>query len=86
MQYLLVNSEKSTILYFTANLNGEAELVSVVLRAKAKLKKLKLEVDFADVLIKNRSVRGNLITNHSINRVELKSEGVSTLSGKKNMV
>ena len=82
-QYLLVNSEKSKILYFTANLNGEAELVSVVLRAKAKLKKLKLEVDFSDVLIKNRSVRGNLITNHSINRIELKSEGVSTLSGKK---
>jgi len=82
-QYLLVNSTKSTILYFSANANGEAETVSVILRAKAKLKKLKLECDFSDILIKNRSVKGNLLTNHSINRVDLKSEGVSTLSGKK---
>ena len=82
-QYLLVNSSKSTILYFSANRNGEAEVVSVILRSKAKLKKLKLEVDFSSILIKNRHVKGNLLTNHSINRVELKSEGVSTLSGKK---
>jgi len=82
-QYLLVNSEKSTVLYFTANLNGEAEIVSVILRAKSKLKKLKLEVDFSKYLIKNRMVKGNLITSHSINKVELKSAGLSTLSGKK---
>tara|TARA_Y100000994_G_scaffold109495_1_gene89975 strand:+ start:392 stop:2959 length:2568 start_codon:yes stop_codon:yes gene_type:complete len=82
-QYLLVKSTKSSVLYFTANVNGEAEIVSVLLRAKAKLKKLKLELDFAEVLIKNRMVKGNLVTHHSINRVELKSKGVSTLSGKK---
>jgi len=82
-QYLLVNSEKSLVLYFTANPNGEAEIVSVILRAKSKLKKLKLEVDFSKYLIKNRMVKGNLITSHSINKVELKSEGLSTLSGKK---
>ena len=82
-QYLLVNSEKSTVLYFTANPNGEAEIVSVILRAKSKLKKIKLEVDFSKYLIKNRMVKGNLITSHSINKVELKSEGLSTLSGKK---
>ena len=82
-QYLLVNSSKSLVLYFTANSNGEAEVVSVILRAKAKLKKLKLDIDFADILIKNRSVRGNLLTKHSVNRVELKTAGVSTLSGKK---
>ena len=81
--YLLVNSTQSTVLYFSANTNGEAEIVSVLLRAKAKLKKLRLELDFASILIKNRSVKGNVLTNHSINRVELKSEGVSTLSGKK---
>jgi len=82
-EYLLVNSTKCIILYFSANPNGEAEIVSVMLRAKAKLKKMRLELNFSDVLIKNRMVKGNLVTNHSINRVELKSEGVSTLSGKK---
>tara|TARA_B100000579_G_scaffold367544_1_gene327972 strand:- start:33334 stop:35901 length:2568 start_codon:yes stop_codon:yes gene_type:complete len=82
-EYLLVNSTKCSILYFSANTNGEAEIVSVILRAKAKLKKMRLELDFSDVLIKNRMVKGNLVTSHSINRVELKSEGVSTLSGKK---
>ena len=82
-EYLLVNSTKCSILYFSANTNGEAEIVSIILRAKAKLKKMRLELDFADVLIKNRMVKGNLVTSHSINRVELKSEGVSTLSGKK---
>ena len=82
-QYLLVNSTKSKILYFSANTNGEAEIVSIILRAKSKLKKLKLELDFSEIIIKNRSVRGNIVTHHSINRVELKSHGVSTLSGKK---
>jgi len=82
-QYLLVKSTKSSVLYFTANVNGEAEIVSILLRAKSKLKKLKLELDFTEVLIKNRMVKGNLVTHHSINRIELKSKGVSTLSGKK---
>lgn len=82
-QYLLAGSNNATVLYFTANKNGEAELVSVILRAKAKLKKLKFDINFKDVLIKNRSVRGNILTSHSINRVELKSKGISTLSGKK---
>ena len=82
-QYLLVNSTKSIVLYFSANSNGEAEIVSVLLRAKANLKKLKIELNFADTLIKNRSVKGNLVTQHSINKITLKTEGVSTLSGKK---
>ena len=82
-QYLLVNSTKSKVLYFTANPNGEAEKVTVILRATSKLKKLKLEIDFSETLIKNRSVKGNLLTGHSINKIELKSVGVSTLSGKK---
>ena len=51
-QYLLAGSNKATVLYFTANNNGEAELVSVILRAKAKLKKLKFDINFKDVLIK----------------------------------
>ena len=82
-QYLLVNSTKSSVLYFSSNPNGEAEKVSIILRAKSKLKKIKLELDFSQVLIKNRMVKGNLVTPHSINRIELKSTGASTLSGKK---
>ena len=82
-QYFLAGSGKSLVLYFSANKNGEAEIISVILRAKSKLKKIKLEVDFASILIKNRSVKGNVLTYHSINRIELKQSGVSTLSGKK---
>ena len=82
-QYQLTFSSPSSILYFTSNSNGEAELVSVLLRAKSSLKKLRFDLDFSDVMIKGRTVRGNLVTKHSINRVELKREGVSTLLGKK---
>ena len=81
--YLLVNSEKSKILYFTANKNGEAEIITAFLRSNPKLKKSKIDLNFANVLIKNRSVRGNTFTIHTINRIIIKSEGMSTLSGKK---
>lgn len=82
-EYILSSSSNAKVLYFSANLNGEAEIVSVLLRAKSKIKKIKFDVDFTDILIKNRSVKGNLITPHSVNKIELKSVGVSTLSGKK---
>ena len=82
-QYQLTFSSPSSILYFTSNSNGEAELVSVLLRAKSSLKKLRFDLDFSDIMIKGRTVRGNLVTKHSINRVDLKKEGVSTLQGKK---
>ncbi|HET8887159.1 MAG TPA: DNA gyrase/topoisomerase IV subunit A [Salinimicrobium sp.] len=69
----------SAILYFSANPNGEAETVTVYLRQVGSIKRLKFEVDFADMLIKGRKVKGNLVTKYPIKKVELKEEGVSTL-------
>ena len=73
----------SEILYFTANPNGEAETVSILLRNIGSVKKLKWELDFADLQIKGRSVKGNIVSKHNILRVELKEKGVSTLKPRK---
>ncbi len=73
----------STVWYFTANPNGEAEVVTILLRQKGGLKKLKWDIDFADLAIKGRGVRGNLVTKNAIKRVELKYKGVSTLKPRK---
>ena len=73
----------SEILYFTANPNGEAETVSILLRNTGSVKKLKWELDFADLQIKGRSVKGNIVSKHNILRVELKERGVSTLKPRK---
>ena len=73
----------SEILYFTANPNGEAETVSILLRNTGSVKKLKWELDFADLQIKGRSVKGNIVSKHNILRVELKEKGVSTLKPRK---
>ena len=78
--YILTQgTDGSTVLYFTANLNGEAEVVNIILRNTGSIKKLKWDLDFADLKIKGRSVRGNTVTKYSILRVELKEKGVSTL-------
>lgn len=69
----------SEIVYFSQNPNGEAEVVTVYLRQVGSIKKLKFEVDFADMAIKGRAVKGNIVTKYPIKRVELKEEGVSTL-------
>ena len=69
----------SKILYFSANPNGEAEVVTVYLRQVGSIKKLKFEVDFADMAIKGRNVKGNIVTKYSVKKIELKEEGVSTL-------
>ena len=73
----------SEILYFTANPNGEAETISILLRNIGSVKKLKWEIDFADLQIKGRSVKGNIVSKHNILRVELKEKGVSTLKPRK---
>ena len=73
----------STILYFTANPNGEAEVVTILLRNTGNVKKLKWDLDFADLQIKGRGVRGNTVTKYNILRVELKEKGVSTLKPRK---
>lgn len=70
---------KSRVLYFTANPNGEAEVVTVHLRANQRLKKLKFDVDFSEIGIKGRSAGGNLVSKFPIKRIELSEEGVSTL-------
>ena len=83
-EYLLGNNnDKSKVLYFTANPNGEAEVVTINLRAVGSIKKLKWDIDFADLAIKGRSSRGNLVAKHSIKRVEFKEAGVSTLKPRK---
>lgn len=67
------------VLYFSANPNGEAEVVSVYLRQIGKIKKLRFDVDFSNMAIKGRGVKGNLVSKHAIKKIELKEEGVSTL-------
>ncbi|MDT0294236.1 DNA gyrase/topoisomerase IV subunit A [Mesonia ostreae] len=69
--------------YFSANPNGEAEVVTVYLRQVGSIKKLKFEIDFAEILIKGRNSKGNIASKHPIKKVELKEEGVSTLKPRK---
>ena len=69
----------SQIMYFSANPNGEAEIVSIVLRNTGQAKKLKWDLDFADLQIKGRGVKGNIVTKYNVLKVELREKGVSTL-------
>ena len=71
------------VLYFSANPNGEAEVVTVNLRQVGSIKKLKWDIDFADVLIKGRASKGNIVTKYSVKRIELKEKGLSTLKPRK---
>lgn len=78
--YDLTNgSSQSKVHYFSANPNGEAEIVTIHLRHSGSIKKLKWDLDFADLVVKGRGVRGNTVTKYAIKRVDLKEEGVSTL-------
>jgi len=82
--YDMCNGNKlSHMHYFSANDNGEAEVVSINLRQMGSVKKLKWDLDFSDISIKGRSSKGNLVTKYSIKRVDLKEEGVSTLKPRK---
>jgi len=83
-EYDLTQGKKdSKVLYFSANPNGEAEVITVFLRQVGSIKKLKFELDFAEILIKGRNVKGNIVTKYSVKRIELKEEGVSTLKPRK---
>ncbi|MCM1503305.1 MAG: DNA gyrase/topoisomerase IV subunit A [Bacteroidales bacterium] len=75
-------TEGSTILWFTANGNAEAETVKIYLRPRPKLKKLTIEYDFSTLAIKGRASRGNLVSKNPIQRIALKSKGISTIGGK----
>ena len=80
---LTTGNKGSKVLYFTANPNGEAEVIQVQLRAKAKLRKLKFDFDFAEQAIKGRSAKGNILSKHLVSKIKLKEEGSSTLSARK---
>lgn len=76
-------NDGSRILYFSANPNGEAELIRVLLKPKAKLRKLELEFDFGDLAIKGRGSQGNILTKNAVHKILLKEKGLSTLGGRK---
>jgi len=80
---LTQGTAQSSVLYFSANPNGEAEVVTVLLRNTGSIKKLKWELNFADLQIKGRSVRGNTVTKYPVRKIELKEKGVSTLKPRK---
>ncbi|MBT8322008.1 MAG: DNA gyrase/topoisomerase IV subunit A, partial [Eudoraea sp.] len=83
MYNLTTGKKGSDVLYFTANPNGEAEVVTVNLRQKGSIKKLKWDLDFSDVLIKGRGSKGNIVTKYPVKRIELKEKGLSTLKPRK---
>ncbi len=79
---LTKGSKGSKVLYFTANPNGEAEVVKIILKPKPKLKKTIFDFDFSELAIKGRSSIGNTLTKHLVKKVDLKGEGVSTLGAR----
>ena len=80
---LTSSSPKTKVLYFSSNPNGEAEVVTIQLRQSGSIKKLKWDLDFGDLTIKGRSVKGNIVTKHSVNKVLFKEKGLSTLKPRK---
>ncbi|HFK5517649.1 TPA: DNA gyrase/topoisomerase IV subunit A [Elizabethkingia anophelis] len=83
-EYNLASDKKgSEVLYFSANANGEAEVVNVLLKPSARIRKNKLNIDFSELAIKGRDSKGNLVTKYPIKKIEMKEEGVSTLAPRK---
>jgi topoisomerase IV subunit A len=82
--YDLTNENKgSQVLYFTCNPNGEAEVITIILRQVGSVKKLKWDLDFAELGIKGRASKGNLVTKYPIKKIEIKEKGISTLLPRK---
>ena len=82
--YKLASDKKgSEMLYFSANPNGEAETVTVLLKPNSRVRKSKIDIDFSELAIKGRDSRGNLVTKYAVKKVDLKEEGVSTLAPRK---
>ena len=73
----------SRVLYFTANPNGEAEVIKVILKPNPKLKRVFFDKDFSELAIKGRQSMGNMLTKLDVARITLKSHGMSTLGGRK---
>ena len=79
---LSIGTEGTKVIYFTANPNGEAEVIKVNLRAKPKLKKLSFDFDFSSLAIKGRNSRGNILSKNTIKNIVQREEGVSTLGAR----
>lgn len=73
----------SKVVYFTANPNGEAEIIRIILKPKARLKNLNIEKNFSEIAIKGRQSMGNVLTKNEIHKIALKQKGGSTLGGRK---
>ncbi|WP_291868986.1 DNA gyrase/topoisomerase IV subunit A, partial [Maribacter sp.] len=80
---LTAGKPASQVLYYSANPNGEAEVVTINLRQVGSVKKLKWDIDFSDVIIKGRASKGNIVSKYAVKRIELKEKGVSTLKPRK---
>ncbi|MEZ5103794.1 MAG: DNA gyrase/topoisomerase IV subunit A [Draconibacterium sp.] len=80
---LTKESKGSRVVYFSANPNGEAETLRIVLKPKPRLKKLNFEVDLGELAIKGRQSMGNLLTKFEVHKISLKEKGFSTLGGRK---
>ena len=74
---------KTKVLHFSSNPNGESEIVTIQLRQGGSIKKMKWDLDFADLNIKGRSSKGNIVTKYPVNRVIFKEKGLSTLKPRK---
>lgn len=73
----------SRIVYFSANSNGEAETIKVILKPKPRIRVLQFEKDFSDIAIKGKQAMGNILTKAEVYRIQLKEKGLSTLGGRK---
>lgn len=80
---LTMGTPGSRVTWFSANPNGEAEVVKVTLKPKARLKTLQFDVDFSELAIKGKQSRGNIVTRNEVHRFSLKERGASTLGGRK---
>ncbi len=79
---LTMGTKGSRVLYFSANPNGEAEVIKVTLEPGPKVKRLFMDKDFAEILVKGRAARGNILSRMPIHKIGLKSHGHSTLGGR----
>ena len=80
---LTQGTKDSRVVYFTANPNGEAEVIKIILDPACKRKKLIYEKDFSEIVIKSRTSKGNRLSKYTIQKISLKSHGRSTLGGRK---
>jgi topoisomerase-4 subunit A len=81
--HVTAGTEGSKVEWFTANPNGEAEVVLVHVRPKPKLKKLKFDFNFGELAIKGRGAKGNTFSKNSLRKIEFKEKGLSTLGARK---